>query len=87
MIRNSKRRFSKFMVMVNCFLGWGAIYSAIWLGQAEWVAVSGFTFLSAIVGFYMHIGNKDLAKILAARGETDTSTYNGPAMPEPPKEE
>ena len=75
------------MVMVNCFLGWGAIYSAIWLGQAEWVAVSGFTFLSAIVGFYMHIGNKDLTRILMAHDGMETPSYNGPAMPEPPKEE
>jgi len=52
------------MVAINCFLGWGAIYTAIWMGQAEWIAVSGFGFLSAIVGFYMHIGNKDLAHIL-----------------------
>jgi len=90
MIR-SRRTFSKRMIVVNCFLAWGSIYFAIWQNQSEWIAVTGFGFLTTIISYYMHVGAKDLTTILKSNIESQkiekAPVPDGPAMPPPGENE
>jgi hypothetical protein len=78
------RTFSKRLVVACVALAWCALFYAIYAAQAT-VAVAGFTFIAGLGGTYMGIGHMDLRQLLQALSPSDpASTYNGPAMPEPP---
>lgn len=88
MIRNSRRTFSKRLVILNCILAWVAIFYSIYTGQSQYVAIAGLTFIASLGGVYMGVGNSDLKNILSAISSSGKSSelddfYNGPSMPEP----
>ncbi len=81
MIPKSSRTFSKRMVIVNCMLAWAAIFLSIFYAQAAYVAVAGMTLIAALGGFYMNVGAKDLALMLASFGQNQIIP-NVPSTPE-----
>jgi hypothetical protein len=64
--KSSKRRFSKWLVGINCALAWGAIYLAIIYLQAAYVAATGFAFIGAIAASYMGVGHFDYRAFIKA---------------------
>jgi len=77
------------MIAANCVAAWCIMFYAINQNQSEWVSVAGFSFLTTIVAYYMHIGNKDLATVLRKSVEksSDQSYSYNPTNIEPARPE
>lgn len=63
-MKESKRTFTKRLILLNCMLAWAAIFVSMFLNQSQWIAVSAFGLIASICAYYMEIGHRDLAKIL-----------------------
>lgn len=88
MIRQSKRLFTKRLLISNCIAAWIAIFVSMYLHESQWIAVSAFGLVASIVGYYMHIGHQDLVKLLESTTvpvdkqlETNNAG-NDPSVPE-----
>lgn len=91
MIKNSRRAFSKWMVALNSILAWVTMIYSIYQHESAYVAAAGFAFIAGLGGYYMNVGHRDLKETLNAisssgKPSNEPFEYNGPAMPEPPKE-
>jgi hypothetical protein len=64
MIRQSKRRYTKRLILANCGLAWIAIFVSIYFHESQWIAVSAFGLIASIVAYYMNVGHKDLVRLL-----------------------
>lgn len=65
MIRSSKRRFTKILILINCVLAWCSIFVSMYLNQSQWIAVSAFGLIASIVAYYMEVGHRDLVRLLS----------------------
>ncbi len=59
-----KRRFSKWMLIINGALAWGAVYLSIFFGQAEAVAAAALGLVGLLYGAYTGIGHLDFRKAI-----------------------
>lgn len=64
MIRNTKRSFTKKVIIANCIAAWCAIFYSIYMRESQWIAVSAFGLIASIVAYYMEVGHRDLVKLL-----------------------
>ncbi|ATU94103.1 hypothetical protein [Phyllobacterium zundukense] len=75
----ASRTFSKWMVIANCALAWGAIYASIFWAQAAFVALGGFAMVAVLGAGYMGIGHRDLQLLMGAL--TPSSVAYAPQEP------
>jgi len=78
MIRQSKRRFTKKLLIANCLAAWIAIFYAIFNHESQWIAVSAFGLIASIVAYYMEVGHRDLVRLL----ESTTVPVDKQSIPE-----
>lgn len=82
----ASRTFSKWVVLANCALAWGAIFASIFWAQAAFVALGGFAMIAVLGGQYMNIGHRDLRLLMSALTPSTPSYFAAPQYDGPPPE-
>ncbi len=82
----ASRRFSKWVVLANSTLAWGAIFASIFWAQAAFVALGGFAMVAVLGAQYMNIGHRDLRLLVGTLTPTSTSYFATPQYDGPPPE-
>ncbi|WP_114945889.1 hypothetical protein [Microvirga calopogonii] len=70
--KKSKRRTSKFALLVNTLAAWAVAGYATMQGQAE-IGVAALGLVGALFGAYVGVGHLDLRALRAITGKGDAS--------------
>ncbi|NIH77440.1 fatty acid desaturase [Ochrobactrum sp. P20RRXII] len=71
----SSRKFSKWLLVINVSLAWGAVYMSIFYSQAEAVTAAALGLIGLLYTGYVGVGHLDFRKVLEMQIK---SIFKGP---------